>query len=443
MIYTLILIISLLLRLPLLNQSLWLDESIQALALMGKMGPILEYAKADFQPPLYHFLLYGWTRIFGFSEISLRTPSLLAGVITVYFIMKIAQKLAGNKLAIAAGLLAATNPLLTYYSQEGRTYMLTTLLVTASFFYLIDIDKKSNKLKYFLFASLSLYSSYLAWIAIAVQFFILIFKNKKYALLPILSFLTLLPWIPSLFQQIQIGLSTASNFKEWGRVVGGFETSRIPRTWIKFVLGRVSFENRYLYLAIVVGVFVYHLKFLLKSKYSKNKFLITWLLLIPTVALFISMFIPVYQYFRVLFVLPSYLLLLAGGIVNSKNSKKSLLKIVFLQLIFLLIFWVNPKFHRENWRSLVNYINLSGGKSAAVALPSISQNAPLKYYKTNYEIIQPNKQVDYSYNTIYYINYVEDLFDPDQLGRKNILLAGYDIESEVIFTSLHLIIYKR
>ena len=53
-----LLALALLLRFVLLNQSLWLDEAIQALALMGKMGPLLTYALADFQPPLYHGLLW-------------------------------------------------------------------------------------------------------------------------------------------------------------------------------------------------------------------------------------------------------------------------------------------------------------------------------------------------------------------------------------------------
>ena len=103
-----ILLIALILRLVLINQSLWLDESIEALALMGRMGPLLQYALADFQPPLYHFIGYFFTQLFGYSEIALRLPSLLSGLFTVYFVIKLGELLGGKKLGIVAGLLAAT-----------------------------------------------------------------------------------------------------------------------------------------------------------------------------------------------------------------------------------------------------------------------------------------------------------------------------------------------
>ena len=91
-----LLLLSLVLRLVFLNQSLWLDESIEALALMGKLGPLLQYALGDYQPPLYHLIGYVTTQIFGYSEIALRLPSLISGIFTVYFVVKIGE-LIGNK----------------------------------------------------------------------------------------------------------------------------------------------------------------------------------------------------------------------------------------------------------------------------------------------------------------------------------------------------------
>ncbi len=166
-----ILSLALVLRLIFINQSLWLDESIEALALMGRMGPLMTYALADYQPPLYH--LIGWvnTQLFGYSEIALRLPSLISGLLTVFFVIKIGELVASKKVGIIAGFLAATNPLLIYYSVEGRTYSMTAFFVTASFYYFIKLLKSTTydlprgkaglrpKILYLLFTTAFIYTS--------------------------------------------------------------------------------------------------------------------------------------------------------------------------------------------------------------------------------------------------------------------------------------------
>src|SRR3990167_7167898 len=95
----LILLLSLVLRLISLNQSLWLDEGIQwwAVTTFPFKHLITEYIKGDFNPPLYHAILYFWVKVFGDSEISLRFPSVLFGLGIVWFTYKIAQLIFGGK----------------------------------------------------------------------------------------------------------------------------------------------------------------------------------------------------------------------------------------------------------------------------------------------------------------------------------------------------------
>jgi len=193
-----LLALTFILRFPLLFQSLWLDESIEALALMGRMGPLVKYALADFQPPVYHFILWGWTRLAGFSEVALRFPSLLAGLGVTFFTVKLAELLKNKRTGLLAGLLVATNPLLIYYSAEGRTYMMTAFFVTASFYYLMKMlnsvrASRGSSLFYWLVTTLALWSSYLAWIVIGLQFLYLVQKKRSdIARLTFLTFLTLL-----------------------------------------------------------------------------------------------------------------------------------------------------------------------------------------------------------------------------------------------------------
>ena len=91
----LILISGLILRLVNLNQSLWLDEAINAqfVRILNLKELVFNYSIGDFHPPLYHVVLKAWTSIFGFSEISLRMPSVILGVLSIYLIYKIGKKL--------------------------------------------------------------------------------------------------------------------------------------------------------------------------------------------------------------------------------------------------------------------------------------------------------------------------------------------------------------
>ena len=94
-----ILAASFILRLIAINQSLWLDEAIGAMAArdFSFFGILNNFPKFDNHPPLYYLLLKGWTSLFGFSEISLRFPSIIFGVATVYFTYLTARHFVGKK----------------------------------------------------------------------------------------------------------------------------------------------------------------------------------------------------------------------------------------------------------------------------------------------------------------------------------------------------------
>ena len=435
---TLILGLALILRLVLFNQSLWLDEAIEALALMGRQGPLLKYALADFQPPLYHFIGYFNTHLFGYSEIALRLPSLLCGLATVYFMIKIADSIASRHVGLIAGLLVATNPLLIYYSQEGRTYAMTCLFVTASFYYFMQLLRKKYLSKlcaiyYVLFTTAFLWTSYLAWFVLLAQGVYVLWK-KRYDILAFqaIAGLTLLAWLPSFLTSLGIGHSTLSGSPEWGRVVGGLTWKSLPLTWIKFNLGRIGFDNKIFYGVLVAGVGLLHLAILRTVPYKKYLILLIWLIPPIFLGLITASILPIYSYFRVLFVLPAYLLLLALG--STKLSKI----VIGLNILFLVIFWLSPRYHREDWRSLVS--NLPA--NIALAMPSRAQSAPLFYYSRGQDIIEPSHDLIVG-NPIYYIRYVEDIFDVRRVGAAKLQESGYTITNQLSYPGIAVDIYTK
>lgn len=441
-----ILSLALVLRLVFINQSLWLDESIEALALMGRLGPLMKYALADYQPPLYH--LIGWvnTQLFGYSEIALRLPSLISGLLTVFFVVKIGELLVNKKVGIIAGLLAATNPLLIYYSGEGRTYAMTTFFVTASFYYFIKlVNSKTNDLRpkiyYLLFTSAFIYTSYLSWFLLLIMgVYVLYRKQYNILILQMMAALTLVFWLPSFIASLGVGQYTLSTSSAWGSVVGGLSSKSLPLTWVKFVIGRISFDNKLLYGLIVLMIGLVHVYILKKIDLKKYKVLILWAIAPVILGILVATRLPVFSYFRVMFVLPGYLILLALGLAKL-NSNKLLTLLIVLNFAFISISWLNPRFRHEDWRSLAK--DLKQENATIIGFPSHEQNPGLLYYGiAESSIFEPKKDL-ISGDKIYYIKYAEELFDGQRLGPAKLKDSGYTITKQRVYPGIQIDIYEN
>lgn len=439
-----ILSLALALRLIFFNQSLWLDESIEALALMGKLGPLLSYALADYQPPLYHLIGYIITHLLGYSEMVLRLPSLISGIFTVYFVFKIGEFIMNKRAGVIAGLLTATSPLLVYYSGEGRTYAMTTFFVTASFYYLLKLVKsKSTKfsLLYFIFTTCFIWTSYLSWFVLLAQG-IYILQKKRYdiLLLQVISGLTLSLWLPSFIGSLGVGRYTLGLSSAWGMVVGGLTWKSLPLTWVKFVIGRISFDNKILYGFIMGVLLILHLSILKRVAWKKYSFLLWWVIPPIILGLAVASILPVYSYFRVLFALPGYILLLTLG-MHTLDNNRFLICLLLGNLIFLTISWTSPRFRHEDWRTLAN--DLLQEPDTLIGMPSHEQNPGLLYYGIEESRIFEPQKVKIIGNRIYYVRYAEDLFDVSKTGQANFLSSGYTITSQKTYPGIQVDIYEN
>lgn len=438
-----ILSLALILRLVFFNQSLWLDEASEALALMGKASSLFTYILADYQPPLYHAIAYVFTHLLGYNEIILRLPSLFSGILTIYFIIKIADLIGNKRASMISGVLAATNPLLIYYSGEGRTYAMTTFFVTASFFYFLQILKERNRkhsILYTLYTALFLWTSYLSWFLLLTEGIYVVWK-KRYDLLLLqaVAALTLLAWIPSFITSLRIGRYTLGLSSAWGMVVGGLTWKSLPLTWAKFGIGRISFDNKIIYTAIVGSLAVLHFFVLKRVDWKKYQILLWWIVPPLFLGLLISSLLPVFSYFRVLFILPAYLIVLSLGLAVIKKNHV-LIALIILNFVFIFISWFSPRFRHEDWRSLAH--DLLQDSSAQVAMPSREQSTPLLYYHFTNPIIEPNHE-SLSGQRIYYIRYAEDLFDTAGLGRANFVSSGYTINSQKSYPGIQVDLYEK
>lgn len=454
-----VLFISLILRLIRIDQSLWLDEAINVLAArqMDFWQFVSAYPVGDFHPPGFFAILWIWVSFFGSSEIAVRLPSVFFGVATVYLTYLIGKKIFNKNVGLVAGLLVGTNPLLIFYSQEARMYSLAAFAATLSFYFLIQL--LSHKKHYFFLYALSvgflLYSDYLAYLVIPAQVVYVYWKEKKdffkfFWGLTIGS-IPLLPWLMVFPLQLQSGRETAENVPGWAKVVGGGSIKNLGLVLAKTIVGRVTFENKLFYGGIISSICGLYLIIIRKLfiNFEKKYWLLFFWVAIPTLlAFFISIFVPVLAYFRMIFIIPGLILLVSGGLDKFKSIQKKLLIGFFLavNLVFLIMYYINPAFQREDWKGMVNFIQNQDNLNGMVIFEDVNVPSPFYYYfgeskkdkptvpglknfpaKLEEDLVDFNTINIESWDVIYVVDYLVEISDPERLVDQKLKSLGWQI----------------
>ena len=423
-------IIGLVLRLILSNQSFWLDEGASIMAARVPLPQLFEYLKADFHPPLYYLFLKLWLPLTGNTEWLIRLPDILLGSASIYLVFLLGKTLFGktSMLPLVMAILLALNPFHIYYTQELRMYNLATFSVLLSWLALLK-----NK---FIFVSLanflSIFTFYGAGFNFVSQGLYLVFNKKQNLWKYLASFFPVILgfvfWWPVFSVQLQGGDFMRSSLPGWNLLSGSVTLKSLLLIPIKFIIGRVDLDPQSLYFAVGGLLLIIFSSLILLSLRDKKSKSLWFFFFTPIVlATLISFKTPILGYWRYLYVLPPFLMLLATGIWQLP-SKIRTLAISFVCLVFIsanIYFWLNPKFQREDWRGLTNFVN---GKNALVILPFSGVFAPLNFYQTDavYYPAQQNlgkTEDDLSekllplfkkYQTIYVMEYLSDLSDPDR-----------------------------
>jgi uncharacterized membrane protein len=446
----LILAFGLVLRLVSLNQSLWLDEATSVLTAKNYSFNqiITNFTPGDFHPPFYYLLLKIWITAVGDSEVKARLLSVVFGLSAVIATYLIAKLISNNKTALLASILVTTSPLQVYYSQEARMYMLSEFLASmAVFIFLLNL--KRNNLYLWIWFSCSLIilfsTDYLsAFIIPAIWLYALSqvrdkkwWKNFILAHIPLFLFLGLYSGI--FVQQIHTGLAVKSDMPGWWKILGQNSLKDISLIWVKFIIGRISFSNKLIYFSIVSSISLVYTYILFRALKRKVSFCWIWFIFPIIIAIFISVKIPVLYYFRLIFTMPAFLILVANGISDIKNKIiKNLIIFIIISsgLIFTGIYLLNSNYHREDWREMAKFIDLfSKNTSSIIIFPANSQMEALSYYSPTTKFSGP-EGLDEKYSQIWLMRYVQDVFDPKDLVRKKIEDLGYKMHEGYNFNGV-------
>ncbi len=79
-------------------------------------------------PPLYYTILWLWTKAFGYGEIALRLPAIMASIATIPIVYRIGRALFESRTALVAAALFAITPVQIGWSDQARSYGFQTLL---------------------------------------------------------------------------------------------------------------------------------------------------------------------------------------------------------------------------------------------------------------------------------------------------------------------------
>jgi 4-amino-4-deoxy-L-arabinose transferase-like glycosyltransferase len=134
----LILIIAAALRLYDLDHvGLWFDEAASWYQANQPLGGVIT-GTASLSPPLHNIILHFTIAAFGDSETSLRAPSALLGIATVYLIYRVGTMLWDRTTGLIAAFFLSMSSFHIWYSREARMYALlaftTTLFLYAALY---------------------------------------------------------------------------------------------------------------------------------------------------------------------------------------------------------------------------------------------------------------------------------------------------------------------
>ena len=462
-------------RLLIINQSLWLDEAIGAIAVKEYSFNeiLLNFIRFDNHPPLYYLLLKLWTSFFGYSELSLRMPSIIFGVLTIHIVYPICEKISGKKLALVASILLVTSQFHIYYSQEARMYSMATFfaaLAIYEFIFLVNATTKSkSNIKNWLFFSLSitvlLFTDYFP-VFLLPAYWILplgMRKNKSWWYKLALSFFPMVVfgflWFPTLFSQISGWSNLLPSWPEWRNVAGGANIKQVILVWMKFVFGRMSLANKGLYYSLTVLASLPFILALINAWKRKNrnlKLVLLWLFVPSVLSLCSSLFFPAFNYFRLLYIFPAFLIIVAWGIVNMRNNYIGYF-LLSIMLVFnamgFIIYLTDKNQQREDWRGATQFVENIVRPGEIIIFEFPEPLAPYRWYRKNDSIafgatdsVSATEQTTQKVNSlitgkegVYYFEYLREVSDSKDFVRNTLTNSGFKVEKIYNFPGVGLI----
>lgn len=368
-------------------QAFWRDEAFSYLMAKRNLVEILFLTAKDFNPPLYYFILHFWMKIFGSSEIALRSLSLVFYWATIYIVFLFFNQVfkLNLKKSFVYLTLVIINPTLVYYAFETRMYTLLAFLASLSFY---SFYKKHSSI-YFISTVLGLYTHYFMILVLLAQlvFVLLTEKSKKFLKLKSIAFpfLLFLPWLvfilinnPVINQSFWIDKPKILYLANLlGSIYVGHE--------IASNMAKAETLNIIVILLTAVLFFILALPIFVKEKLKKTYrylilYLAIWGLVIPLFINLVSFVKPIY--------LPRYLIFSTVGFLLfiiyllDKLPKKMSIILMIILFLLTLAYQKNQVLSRQkqDLRNVIKEINFLAKKNDRLYVTNELDFMTTQYY---------------------------------------------------------------
>lgn len=369
------------------SDSLWFDE---VLTLNTAVQGIMAANQVRDHPPLLYWLTSASVNLFPIHEVTLRLPSLLAGILTIPLLIGIGETAGLPWTGLWAGFLLAFSPFHVRYTQEARHYALLLFfaLISMNLLYrAINHGRWQNWLKYGALTSVLLFVHYSAWLLLLAEgvmiigWLIVLLRQRDYhsmvtiwpAVVPLLLGLIILFPRAILTLEANTGQSAA---------VGTTPAAELV-TWLSNAQLSFGFNDPLLAALLLVSA----LAGLLILAYHRRWLLLSLILITSIVPLALIQILAVSRWALpkyIIYLLPSYLLAagvsleaLTGWLANAipwpRQERQRRLAIVLFLCLGLLALAL-PRLREEHsymlrdWRGAIASLGEPSTNSVVVAL---------------------------------------------------------------------------
>ena len=384
------------------GQSLWADEGNSLALARAGLAEIAARTAQDIHPPFYYWLLHGWLRIFGHSEVAVRSLSAVAGVFLVAMVYRLGTRLVpredartGQRVGLLAAFIAAVSPFQVYYAQEARMYMLLALCGALAVWATLELVESSWDrvpvgwaLLYIVSVTLGLYTHYafpVVLVATNLAALVGLWRSRRRAKLTwrlagwlglqLVPLALYLPWFPVAWRQLTVWPtpSPADLRSAWAAV------------WRTLFLGPVDVTTSDLWL-VALGIVALVGLTRLFAKVPLPKAILVFLYLGVAVGLTLALFKPAYLKF-LLVASPALCILLAWGLVGGRAERGAAVAgwlgaglVAAAAWAPLVTYFTDPAVARDDYRSLARYLEAAAWPEDAIILNAPGQQEVFGYY---------------------------------------------------------------
>lgn len=352
------------LRLTMLRQqSLWFDEIDVVVRAQRPLDQVLRtFVQSGENGPLYNILLAAWVRLVGVSEIAVRFPSAVAGLLSIPLIYLLARRVAGPTTGLLAAGLLAISPYHIWYSQEAKMYTMVVLLALLSSLALVEALERNRPLLWagYAIATTLMFYTHVATVLVFVAqaIYVLLarraWRGREKGWLVAAAILTL-PYVPVAFWASRV---VGGSVTTWHTDVGLWGVIRV--LGVKMAVNRadpaIEARGAFLYALLALGGVV-----VLAVRRRPERW---WLLLaslagVPVIGIYlVSVRQSVFSDRYAIVALPAYLILVSAAVVWLMRGRVTW-PVGVLGVFLLLVFAWGPirdvnrseAAQKEDWRS--------------------------------------------------------------------------------------------